>query len=158
MIIFVIIKFFQVLLQQIIIIENNSREEEKKKLKKIKDDKVNIIYMEDNRGYSAAINAGCKYLIDKYGKCNIVVSNADIVINSEKYVNDETNKIWLKRFATPEEIAKVIAFLASDEANYIQGEIIKIDGGYQDVQENIIIYVDIIIFLLRGKVIWKMID
>lgn len=48
----------------------------------------------------------------------------------EEFINNEINKIWLKRFAKPEEIAKVIAFLTSDDASYIHGEIIKIDGGY----------------------------
>jgi 3-oxoacyl-[acyl-carrier protein] reductase len=34
-----------------------------------------------------------------------------------------------KRFGTAEEVAGVCVFLASDRANYITGEIIKIDGG-----------------------------
>ncbi len=46
------------------------------------------------------------------------------------FVEDEIKKIYLKRFAKPEEIAKTILFLASNDANYITGSIIKIDGGY----------------------------
>lgn len=33
--------------------------------------------------------------------------------------------------AKPEEIAKLVAFLASDDAKFINGEVIKIDGGYK---------------------------
>lgn len=46
------------------------------------------------------------------------------------FVEEETEKIYLKRFAKPEEIAKSILFLASDDANYITGSILKVDGGY----------------------------
>jgi NAD(P)-dependent dehydrogenase (short-subunit alcohol dehydrogenase family) len=34
------------------------------------------------------------------------------------------------RFAAPEEIARVIAFLASDAAGYIQGALLDVDGGW----------------------------
>jgi len=43
---------------------------------------------------------------------------------------NETEKIYLKRFAQPEEIANAILFLASDSANYITGQILVVDGGY----------------------------
>ena len=46
------------------------------------------------------------------------------------YVKSETTKTWLKRFAKPSEIAKPILFLASDDASFITGETLIVDGGY----------------------------
>lgn len=39
------------------------------------------------------------------------------------------NNIPLKRFGTPEDVANVVAFLASSDSDYVTGQVIHIDGG-----------------------------
>ena len=38
--------------------------------------------------------------------------------------------IPMKRLAEPDEIAGVVMFLASEEASYMTGEVVQVDGGY----------------------------
>lgn len=47
------------------------------------------------------------------------------------FIAAEKEKIMLKRFADVSEIAKVIRFLASDDASYIDGTVVRVDGGFQ---------------------------
>jgi 3-oxoacyl-[acyl-carrier protein] reductase len=47
----------------------------------------------------------------------------------EEYKSQIINQIPLCRFGRPEEVARVVRFLGSDEASYITGQTIVIDGG-----------------------------
>jgi len=47
----------------------------------------------------------------------------------EKVREEYLKGIPLRRFSTPEEIAGIVAFLLSEEASYITGEVIRVNGG-----------------------------
>lgn len=55
---------------------------------------------------------------------------ADKLIQDEKAYKMLTRQIPLQRFGTPEEIANVTKFLLSDEAAFINGDCITVDGGH----------------------------
>jgi len=48
---------------------------------------------------------------------------------SKKMLNQVLEITPLKRVGTPEEVAKVVIFLVSEEAGYITGQVIRVDGG-----------------------------
>lgn len=50
-------------------------------------------------------------------------------LESEEFRRDYVRRIPLRRVATPEDQARVILFLASDDAAYVNGETIVVDGG-----------------------------
>lgn len=63
----------------------------------------------------------------------VAIGWADTDMNKDlpdDYIKTELEKIYLGRFAKPEEIANAIYFLASDEASYVNGSILTIDAGY----------------------------
>lgn len=49
----------------------------------------------------------------------------------EEFLKEETEKILAKRYGRPEEVAYLVRFLISDQADYINNTVIRIDGGQQ---------------------------
>ncbi len=57
--------------------------------------------------------------------------NTDMNKNlDEEYKKGEIEKILVKRFGEPSEIAKVVFFLASEDASYVNNAVIRVDGGF----------------------------
>mgnify|MGYP001164167758 FL=1 len=76
-------------------------------------------------------------LAKELGSRNItsnVVAPGFIETDMTTFLNDDekaevSKNIPMKRFGTVEDVARCIVFLASDEANYITGQTISVDGG-----------------------------
>jgi 3-oxoacyl-[acyl-carrier protein] reductase len=73
----------------------------------------------------------------RYNVCANVISLGIVATDmTEKLRSDKKlmeiymNRILLKRFAAPEDISPAFTFLASDQSNYITGQLLCVDGGY----------------------------
>ena len=65
--------------------------------------------------------------------CNAIAPGfieTDMTANLPQAVKESVGvSVPLKRMGTPEEVANVAVFLASDQSSYITGEVIRVDGG-----------------------------
>ncbi len=75
-------------IDKILVVDNASCDDSYKKLLALGSAKIEVKKTQSNRGYSSAINFGCHYLIKKYKQLNIIISNADIVINKDKDISE----------------------------------------------------------------------
>lgn len=80
-------------LDEIVIVDNHSTDHSVDNLDKLNEEKVTIMELEQNLGYSGAINEASKYLVEKYININIIISNTDIIIPDEKVVTELSNMI-----------------------------------------------------------------
>ncbi len=118
------------ILKEIVVVDNKSTDNSLEELRKLKNKKITIIDSGNNKGYSYALNVGCKYLIDKYKSLNIVISNSDIIIESELDIKDLNSYISAKNVIVGPTI--------------IQGNDLnrgfKIPTPWQDIKQNIVFF------------------
>ena len=56
-------------------------------------------------------------------------TEAELQGYDEEFLKSEEEKILVGRYGKPEEVAKLVAFLVSEDAGYINNSVIRIDGG-----------------------------
>jgi len=101
----------------------------------------------ENSVLSTAMRMGvvgmAKLMADEFGPYNITVNNVapgliltDRIkhtlpkdVNPDEAIKQKTKSIPLGRIGKPEEFAAAVAFLASEQASYISGVTLQVDGG-----------------------------
>jgi NAD(P)-dependent dehydrogenase (short-subunit alcohol dehydrogenase family) len=87
------------------------------------------------------INVLTRYVATQYGKdnirCNAVLpgihlSEEAIARTPRESLDQLAEHCMLPRLGTPEDVAKLVAFLASDDASYITAQLLQVDGGLLD--------------------------
>jgi 3-oxoacyl-[acyl-carrier protein] reductase len=73
----------------------------------------------------------------RYNVCANVISLGIVATDMTEKIRTDAklkeiymNRILLKRFAEPDDIAPAFVFFASDDSNYITGQLVCVDGGY----------------------------
>jgi len=81
------------------------------------------------KGSHIRVNAVSPGPIDTPGLNDLVASTGA----GEQRLKAISNNVPLGRLGTPDEIAKAVVFLASDDSSYITGTELFVDGGFAQV-------------------------
>ena len=123
------VKDFKVL-KEIVVVDNKSTDNSLEELRKLKNKKITIIDSGNNKGYSYALNVSCKYLINKYKVLNIVISNSDIIIDSDTDIKD------LNSYISDKNVIVGPTIIQGNDLN--RG--FKIPTPWQDIKQNIVFF------------------
>jgi NAD(P)-dependent dehydrogenase (short-subunit alcohol dehydrogenase family) len=78
-----------------------------------------------------------RYVASYFGECQVranTVSPGGIFDNqNEIFVKNYSKKVPMRRLGTPSDIAPVVAFLLSDDSQYITGQNLVVDGGWSAI-------------------------
>jgi len=90
-------------------------------------------YAASKAGVIGLTKSVAKELARKNITCNVItpgfIETEMTDVLQEKQISNIKNQIPLKRLGSPEDVANLIIFLASNNANYITGQVISVDGG-----------------------------
>lgn len=90
-------------------------------------------YSASKAGLIGLTKSTAKELASRNITCNAVapglIQSKMTEVLPDKVRENYLNNIPLGRFGTPEDVANVVGFLASDESSYVTGQVIHIDGG-----------------------------
>ena len=92
---------------------------------------LSLLFLFSQSSFSAGSSDSSKKNIDiNYKKAVKLIKKAKKLDKSvEDIYESMALQVPMKRIAEPEEVAKAIAFLASNEADYINGINLPVDGG-----------------------------
>ena len=80
--------------------------------------------------FRAGLAAFTKLFADQYAASNVRMNNVlPGWIDSLPATEERRQSIPMQRYGTSDEVASTIAFLAPEEAAYITGQNIRVDGG-----------------------------
>ncbi len=117
-------------LKEIVVVDNKSTDNSLEELRKLENKKITIIDSGNNKGYSYALNVGCKYLINKYKVLNIIISNSDIIIDSDTDIKD------LNSYISDKNVIVGPTIIQGNDLN--RG--FKIPSPWQDIKQNIVFF------------------
>ena len=80
-------------LDKIIVVDNNSKDRSLIKLEGLNIKNLEVVESGANRGYSFALNIGAKRAIELFNDCNLIISNSDIIIDSEHDLKELINTL-----------------------------------------------------------------